>query len=254
MARARILLAGESWSSVTTHTKGFDQFWTADYQTGIDPLKRALAGSDVELTHLPGHLAALEFPNSLSGLQSYDAVILSDIGANSLLLHPDTFIRGKRTPNRLRLLAEWVEQGGGLGMIGGYMSFGGIYGAARYAKTSIEAILPVTMLAGDDRVEVPEGFAPAPTREPHPVMEGFEGEWPYLLGYNETLLKPGAKLLLTTGSGLGDHPLLALWEHGRGRTMAWTSDIGPHWLPQEFAEWKGYRRLWIQAFTWLAGR
>ncbi len=35
--------------------------------------------------------------------------------------------------------------------------------------------------------------------------------------------------------------------------MAWTSDIGPHWLPRSFAEWEGYRRLWLQCFTWLAG-
>ena len=45
MAKARILLAGESWLSVATHTKGFDQFWTADYQIGIGPLMQALAGS-----------------------------------------------------------------------------------------------------------------------------------------------------------------------------------------------------------------
>ena len=254
MAKARILLAGESWSSVATHTKGFDQFWTAEYQIGIGPLKQALAGSDIELTHLPGHLVPSEFPNTLAALQSYDAVVLSDIGANSLLLHPDTFIRGKRTPNRLRLIAEWVEQGGGLAMMGGYMSYQGIYGAARYAQTPIEAILPVEMLRGDDRVEVPEGFEPAPSGERHAIMSGLDGGWPYLLGYNETKLKPGATLLLSTGAALGHQPLLAVAEHRNGRTMAWTSDIGPHWLPQDFADWDGYRRLWTQAFAWLAGK
>jgi uncharacterized membrane protein len=254
MAKTRILLAGESWSSVSTHTKGFDQFWTSDYQIGIGPLKQTLAGSDIDLTHLPGHLAPTEFPSTIEALANYDAVILSDIGANSLLLHPDTFIRGKRTPNRLKLIAQWVEGGGGFGMMGGYLSYQGIYGAARYAHTPVEAILPVTMLERDDRVEVPEGFEPVRQGGKHAIMEGLDGPWPYLLGYNETKLKPGAMLLLSTGNTLGDQPLLAVAQHGKGRTMAWTSDIGPHWLPQDFVDWGGYRRLWIQSFTWLAGK
>ena len=139
-------------------------------------------------------------------------------------------------------------------MIGGYYSFQGINGAARYARTAIEAILPVTMLANDDRVEVPEGFRPTPAGEAHPVLDGLGGEWPWLLGYNETKLKDGASLLLTTGADYGHQPLLALTQHGAGRSMAWTSDIGPHWLPQSFAGWDGYRRLWLQCFAWLAGR
>lgn len=253
MSKIRVLLAGESWSSTAYHTKGFDQFVTAEFQTGIGPLQQALAGSEVDLVHLPGHLAPTQFPNTLAALSAYDVVVLSDIGANSLLLHPDSFVRGQRTPNRLRLIAEWVEKGGGFMMIGGYYSFQGIYGAARYARTAVEAILPVTMLTNDDRVEVPEGFRPTATGETHPVLAGLGSEWPWLLGYNETRLKDGAKLLLTTGSDYGHQPLLAATRHGAGRTMAWTSDIGPHWLPQSFADWPGYRLLWLQCFAWLAG-
>ena len=41
---------------------------------------------------------------------------------------------------------------------------------------------------------------------------------------------------------------------GQGRTLAWASDIGPHWCPEPFATWEGYARLWSQAVAWLAGR
>src|SRR5687768_9384101 len=184
MKKIRVLLAGESWSSTTTHAKGFDQFFTAEFQTGIAPLQKALTGSEVDLVHLPGHLAPTQFPSTLGELSTYDVVVLSDIGANSLLLHPDTFVRGQRTVNRLRLIAEWVELGGGFMMIGGYYSFQGINGSARYARTPIEAILPVSMLSGDDRVEVPEGFYPSRTNKDHAVLNGLDGAWPYLLGYN----------------------------------------------------------------------
>ncbi|MGR3342834.1 MAG: glutamine amidotransferase [Paracoccaceae bacterium] len=36
-----------------------------------------------------------------------------------------------------------------------------------------------------------------------------------------------------------------------GRTAAWTSDIGPHWLAPEFCRWTGYGRLWKNILKWL---
>jgi uncharacterized membrane protein len=249
----RVLLAGESWVSTGTHVKGFNHFAASDYQTGIGPLMESLAGSGVALTHLPGHLVPTEFPNALKALGAYDVVVLSDIGADSLLLHPDTFLRGQRTPNRLKLVAEWVERGGGFMMVGGYYSFQGINGGARYRGTPIEAILPVRIMPVDDRVEVPEGFDPVVAAK-HPVLAGIKGPWPYLLGFNEVAPKPDATVLLKTAEGDDALPLLVAGKHGAGRTMAWTSDIGPHWLPNTFTAWKGYGRLWRQAFQWLAGR
>jgi len=40
------------------------------------------------------------FPGSAAGLARYDVTVLSDIGANSLLLSPDTFERSAIAPNR----------------------------------------------------------------------------------------------------------------------------------------------------------
>ena len=65
-------------------------------------------------------------------------------------------------------------------------------------------------------------------------------------------IKPD-NILLSAGSatvtdfGQSGFPALS----GDGRTLAWTSDIGPHWLPPEFAAWEGYGRLWRQALEWL---
>ena len=36
---------------------------------------------------------------------------------NSLLLHPDMLLHGKRTTNRLKLIAEWIDKGGGFLMV-----------------------------------------------------------------------------------------------------------------------------------------
>ena len=48
-----------------------------------------------------------------------------------------------------------MRDGGGLLMIGGYLSFAGIDGKARYHGTPVEDALPVTIAATDDRVEAP---------------------------------------------------------------------------------------------------
>ena len=80
---------------------------------------------------MPAHAAATDFPLTLEALQEWDAIILSDIGANTLLLHPDTWLKSRRTANRLTLLHDYVAGGGALMMIGGYYSFQGINGGAR---------------------------------------------------------------------------------------------------------------------------
>lgn len=254
MTTTRVLLAGESWVSNTTHVKGFGHFSGSEYQTGVEPLIAALKGSDVEIVHMPGHLVPLEFPASMEAFDAYDVVVLSDVGADSILLHPDTFVRGRRTVNRLKLLAEWTEKGGGYMMIGGYLTFQGINAAAQYHGTEAEAALPVTILPYDDRKEVPQGFRPVPTGLSHPALAGISGEWPYLLGLNRVTPREGASVLMTAGPDAGNLPLLVAGNHGKGRTLAWMSDIGPHWLPREFTEWPGYATFWRQAFNWLGGK
>ena len=156
-------------------------------------------------------------------------------------------------PQAQALIRDYVATGGGLLMIGGYYSFQGINGGARYRGTPVEEVLPVEILPYDDRVEVPEGFAPIVTDRRHPILAGFRGDWPHLLGFNEVKAKPGAAVLATVSDEYGGKPLLVAGTHGRGRSLAWTSDIGPHWLPPEFAAWKGYARLWRQALAWLIG-
>ena len=139
-------------------------------------------------------------------------------------------------------------------MIGGYYSFQGINGGARYHRTAVEEALPVDCLPYDDRIEVPEGFrAEIVGPKNHPILEGLGREWPLLLGMNEVRLKARAdvQLLARLPETEGGHPLLATGAYGSGRTLAWTSDIGPHWLPQAFAQWEGYPRLWRQALAWL---
>ena len=250
MAKKKVLLAGESWVSTATHIKGFDQFATVTFHTGGDEFLKAMQDSPFDITFMPAHQAQRDFPQSVEALQAYDAIILSDLGSNTLLLHPDTWIHSKPTPNRLRALRDYVGQGGALLMFGGYYSFQGINGGARYHKTPVEDALPVTCLPVDDRVEVPEGFKPVVTNPGHAALGDVGADWPILLGFNEVVVKPGAEVLATVSGDYGSLPLLIAGTYGKGRSLAWTSDIGPHWLPPEFCAWEGYAKLWTGALAW----
>ncbi|MEX6508975.1 glutamine amidotransferase [Jiella sp. M17.18] len=250
MAKKNVLLVGESWMSSATHYKGFDQFGSVTFHLGAEPLVEALKDSDFALTYLPAHEAVEAFPFEREGLAQYDAIILSDIGANSLLLPPAVWLHSRTVPNRLKLIRDFAADGGGLLMIGGYFSFQGIDGKARWRRTPVEEALPVTCLPYDDRVEIPEGAA-LTIEAAEGILAGLSGTWPPLLGVNEVEAKPGADVLISLPEEHGGHPLLVTGTFGKGRTAAWTSDIGPHWLSPAFCAWEGYGRLWKNLLGWL---
>jgi uncharacterized membrane protein len=256
MKKTKILLVGESWISSATHFKGFDSFGSTTFHLGAEPLVTALADSSFELEYMTAHDAVARFPFEREGLNSYAAVVLSDIGANSILLPQEVWLQGKAMPNRLKLLRDWVYQGGGLVMVGGYLSFQGIDGKARWRNTPVEQALPVHCLPYDDRIEVPEGFRPVLTVKDHPILRGLDQEWPLLLGANEVKLKQGIafEMLAQLPDEEGGHPLLVTGKFGSGRSVAWTSDIGPHWLPASFSGWPGYAILWKNILTWATAQ
>jgi uncharacterized membrane protein len=245
----KILFVGESWIKHTTHMKGFDHFTSIEYEEGAGVFLKCLAEEGFDVTYIRAHEISDKFPISLEQLQKYDAVALSDIGSNSFLLSNETFLKSQITVNRLQLIVDFVRRGGGLVKIGGYMSFSGIEGRARYGMSPLAAILPVEMLPHDDRVEVPEGIEPEVIAG-HAATGDVPPRWPALLGYNKTTAKAGSTVIARVG---GD-PLLVVHEEGGGRVLAFMSDVAPHWAPPEFMRWPYYGALWTSMVGWAANR
>ena len=249
MTMKKILLAGESWISYTTHIKGFDSFYTTHQGDGAKQLISVLTEGGYEITYLTNETAAENFPFTMEELDGFDAVILSDIGSNTLLLSAGTFARSEFLPDRCELLRDYVHKGGALCMIGGYLSFTGIDAKARYGQTAIADVLPVKMLDIDDRNETPKGVVPEILIKDHPALEGVESNWPRFLGYNRTVAKPGSTVIATIE---GD-PFIAVGDYGKGRAAIFASDCAPHWGSNEFMEWKSYAKLWTNLAKWLCG-
>ncbi|MEN1969797.1 glutamine amidotransferase [Lentibacillus sp. N15] len=234
----KILLAGESWTIHSIHQKGMDTFTTTTYEEGTYWFSKALEETGYKLTHIPNHRVQYDFPESLTEINQYDVVILSDIGSNTFLLPDKTFVDGAKTPNKLELIKEYVINGGSFIMFGGYMAFSGINGASRYGFTPIADILPVECLTVDDRVETPEGSLPE--IKDHSIFNDIPKEWPHFLGYNKTISLEDSKTLATIN---GD-PFIATKEVGKGKSLVFTSDMAPHWGSEEFVNWKYYPKLW----------
>lgn len=241
----KVLLAGESWMMYTTHVKGFDAFYTSKYETGEKWLKAALEEDVYEVEFLPNHLATDQFPFTMEELKQYDCVILSDIGANTLLLPNPTFDTSKKMPNRCNLIRDYVKEGGGLVMVGGYLTFSGVDAKGKWHDTAVQEVLPVEVLTVDDRMEHCEGVKPVTIAE-HEALEGIPTEWPDVLGYNKTIAKPEACVVATVE---GD-PFIAFGSYGKGRSAVITTDCAPHWAPPEFCEWEYYNKLWQQIVGW----
>jgi uncharacterized membrane protein len=244
-----VLVVGESWVKHTVHMKGFDQFHSTEYEEGGGQFLAALELAGHAVTYIRAHEISLRFPTSAEALDHYDLVVISDVGANSFLLTDDVFLRSEPSVNRLKLLVDYVRRGGGLLMIGGYMSFAGIDGRARYGASPLAEVLPVHVLDHDDRVEVPEGIAPQVVEAGHPATNGTDGTWPVLLGYNRFVAKDEASVLVQ----VGEDPLLVLAEVGLGRSVAFASDCAPHWAPPEFVSWPQYPQLWASIVGWAGG-
>ncbi len=121
-------------------------------------------------------------------------------------------------------------------------------GKGRYHFTDQAATLPVifaeeTQLAMRSYI-VEEPFYPHQTAS-SPILAGIEAV-PQLAGYVATTPKSAAQIILTTHQ---DDPLLATWQYGLGRAVAWTSDATGRWA-QAWVRWEGFSHFWAQVVRW----
>jgi uncharacterized membrane protein len=91
------------------------------------------------------------------------------------------------------------------------------------------------VVAGRDIIE--GEFAPAVALQA-PVVRGLGG-LPPLYGYNGTEIKQAARAILVTPDG---KPVLAQWQYGLGRAVAWTSDFKGQW-GREWVGWNQFPRF-----------
>lgn len=245
MKEKTVLFLGETYTGSFTYIRGADHVTLPVYSDAKGyGFCEMLKNQGIRAVHMMTHDVPEHFPVRAEELEGYDAVILSDVGSNTMFKNPSAGIRA----NRLELLRQYVVNGGGLLMCGGYFSFSGIGNTARYGMTPLAEALPVEMLNYDDRMECPEGICPSVLMPEHPVLTGIRIEkWPALCGYNKVLPKKDSKVV----AAFGENPFLVSMEYGKGRTFAFTSDCTPNWATEEFLNWEYYPVLFKNIIQWL---
>ena len=122
-------------------------------------------------------------------------------------------------------------------------------GGGRYYEASNPASIPDIFLKETQQVSgqqiVEEKFFPIVTSS-SPILRGLDQGFPQLRGYNGTTAKPAAQTVLVTAR---DDPLLAQWQYGLGRSVAWTSDSTGRWAA-DWVGWNGFNRFFSQLVSW----
>ncbi len=92
---------------------------------------------------------------------------------------------------------------------------------------------------------VQEPFQPIITDGNSPMLAGIN-RLPKLYGYIATSEKELAQTYIHSHE---DHPILAGWNYGLGRSIAFTSDVKPGW-GADWIEWENFGRFWGQVVNW----
>ena len=196
----------------------------ADGQTniyaGLDEGVKALEGAKATRRHL------ILLTDGWSSSGQYDAILarmkaagitLSTVGAG-----------GGANP----FLEQLAAQGGGR-----------FYPAVNPAAIPDIFLKETQQVAGQQIVE--ERFFPAITAS-SPIIRGLDAGFPSLLGYNGTTIKAAATSVLVSGRS---DPVLAQWQYGLGRSVAWTSDATGRWA-KSWVGWDGFSRFFGQLVAW----
>jgi Mg-chelatase subunit ChlD len=180
-------------------------------RSGIEPAERALAGIDAKTKHvilLTDGIADSNYSDLIDRMRAQKTTIsIVSIGSDA---NP--------------ALEQIAERGGGR-----------FYRVERLADVPRIFLAETVLVAGRDIVE--RQFVPAIALRA-PVVRDFQA-LPSLYGYNATEQRPAARNILVSPDG---KPILAQWQFGLGRSVAWTSDLKAQWA-RDWVGWDGFPRF-----------
>jgi len=122
------------------------------------------------------------------------------------------------------------------------------WGGGRYYRADNSATIPRLMLREGRRVAhsaIIQGKFYPQESSPNPMLSDLHSV-PPLFGYVATTPKPAAEVILESQKL---DPVLAGWQFGLGRAVAWTSDAAGLWTRQ-WLQAPGANRFWSNLVSW----
>ena len=121
-------------------------------------------------------------------------------------------------------------------------------GKGRYYQADNPTAIPQILLQETEhaarRSVIDQTFNPAIVGN-HPILTGLNA-FPQLHGYIATTPKSTGQMVLVSPL---DDPVLAVWQYGLGRVVAWTSDALGLWT-KDWLTWNNAARWWANLVTW----
>src|SRR6185437_7150231 len=199
---------------------GINPLGTTNIYSGLDQAVQSLEKTTATRRHIilltDGWSRSGEYDQILQRMKAA-GITLSTVGAG-----------GGANP----FLEQLAKQGGGR-----------FYAAQNVASIPDIFLKETQQVAGQQIVEEP--FFPIQTGS-SPILRGLETGLPKLLGYNGTTIKSAAQQVLVSSR---DDPILAQWQYGLGRAVAWTSDSTGRWA-KSWVGWTGFSRFFSQLVGW----
>ena len=191
-------------------------------RTGLEAAAQALAQSSNEVKHI-----ILLADGSDSEQKEGVPELIDGLVAEGVTVSTVSIGNGSDTP----WLQQMAERGNG-----------------RFHFTNQAANLPQIFTQETTSIQrsylVEERFFPELVSN-SPILSGIRAV-PPLYGYVGASPKGTAQVILNTHQG---DPLLAAWQYGLGRSVAWTSDASGRWAT-EWVQWAGFPAFWAQAVRW----
>jgi len=191
-------------------------------RTGMEAAAEALAQSQNQVRHIIV-LADGNDSNEQEGVPELVEALVSEGATVSMVAIGD----GKDVP--------WLQRMAELGQ-------------GRFHLTNEAASLPQIFTQETTSIQrsylIEERFFPSLASR-SPILASIN-RVPPLYGYVGTSPKGTAQVILE--SHLGD-PLLAAWQYGLGRAVAWTSDATGRW-GRDWVQWPAFPTFWAQAVRW----
>jgi uncharacterized membrane protein len=221
-------------------------YWIAELQPVLDR---------VGLQRLVATLRASGGTDILAGMRLVASAIVDDPSTRK---HIILLTDGGASPNNLIELAQTLhddhEVTTSIIAIGRgsapFLADMALAGGGNFHEVDLVESIPTiftqeTVLASRSYI-IEQQFVPVMTAN-SPIMDGITSA-PTLLGYVATSPKQTAQVILTGPEPFND-PLLASWQYGLGRAVAFTSDATGRW-GANWVNWADFPRFWSQAVRW----
>jgi uncharacterized membrane protein len=240
-----VLLVKGMWSQ---HWKLNDALATPEGRFGV---------SNSYVTQRYGYTFALKyFPEKRDELMAKRVVVLGNVPTTAFALKGPRSGMQPVAGRSDQWLVDFVEQGGGLLVMGGSFSFDlentTVQTRNTFKDSALAKILPVEL--GDKGMKFEDQNRPLELKAAgeHPILKGldFGDGKPITLFYHPMKARKDATVLLTADGA----PILVVSTHGKGRVAVFLAtlhgevakDLTPYW------QWKSWPALVRNTVDWLA--